>query len=299
MSQTFDRPVPLSYATDQTLPNEGNTVQKKDFGAGLADAVRDNPASAALIGMGVAWLFFGGSKTSLFAPRKHDDYGHRDRYRKDRDDYEMRFEAARHAGQTSNRFGDLASGIGSVANDAIEAVGSGVRQAGSGIASSASAGVDAASQGYGAAASYAGDAASYIGSSAYDAGRAGSRVVRSQAGHVQQTVGEFFENQPLALGVLGLALGAGLASLLPVTDVEQEYLGETSDELKAQARALAGEKLGEAKDLASTAFEEVAREAEAQGLTKAKLGKVAADLKDRAGNVATAAKDSINEQSTE
>lgn len=296
MSEIPNGPVPSSYASDPTLPN-AYAKPKKDFGAGLADAVRDNPASAALIGMGVAWLFFGGSKTSLFAPRKHDDRGHRDRHHLDHDDYGMRFETPRQAGQTSDRFGTVASGVRDAANGAVGAVNTGSQQAGSGLAGAASAVADAASQGYGAAASYAGDTVAYIGSSAYDAGRAGSRVVRTQAGHAQQTVGEFFENQPLALGVLGLALGAGIASLLPVTDVEREYLGETSDELKAQARALAGEKLGEAKDLASSALDEVAREAEAQGLTTAKLGEVAVDLKERVGNVATAAKDSISKTS--
>lgn len=299
MTQIYERSVTSTYPEDPTIPSAPNTVSKKDFGASLTDAVRDNPASAALIGMGVAWLFFGGSKTTLFGTKKTDDRGHRDRDRSERDEYEMRFEASRHAGRSSDHLGAVASGVGSAANDAADAVGSGARQVGSGIASGASAVADAASQGYGAATSYAGDAATYIGSSAYDAGRAGSRVVRSQAGHVQQTVGEFFEDQPLALGVLGLALGAGIASLLPVTDVEREYLGETSDELKAKARSLVGEKLGEAKDLAATALDEVAREAEVQGLTKSKLGEVAADLKDRVGNVATAAKDSIGETSTD
>jgi hypothetical protein len=299
MSHTYERPVPSTYAEDPTIPNAGNTVTRKDFGTTLTDAVRENPASAALIGMGVAWLFFGGSKTSLFVSKRDDDRdrGHRNRHRSERDDYEMRFEAPRHVGRTSDRFGTMASGVGSAANDAVDAVGYGAQQAGSSIASGASSVAGAASQGYDAAASYAGDAASYIGSHAYDAGRAGSRIARSQAGHVQQTVGEFFEDQPLALGVLGLALGAGVAALLPVTDIEREYLGETSDELKAQARSLVGEKIGEAKDLAATALDEVGREAEAQGLTKAKLGEVAADLKDRVGNVASAAKESVSEAS--
>jgi hypothetical protein len=37
-----------------------------DFVSALQDAVRENPISAALIGMGVLWLFTGGSSTSLF-----------------------------------------------------------------------------------------------------------------------------------------------------------------------------------------------------------------------------------------
>ena len=37
-----------------------------EFVHALQDAVRENPISAALIGMGVLWMFMGGSKTSLF-----------------------------------------------------------------------------------------------------------------------------------------------------------------------------------------------------------------------------------------
>src|SRR4051812_32995663 len=37
-----------------------------DFVNALQDAVRENPISAALIGMGVLWMFMGGSNTSLF-----------------------------------------------------------------------------------------------------------------------------------------------------------------------------------------------------------------------------------------
>jgi hypothetical protein len=268
---------------------------KQDFGTSLTNAVRDNPASAALIGMGAAWLFFGGSKISLFGHRKQDGRVRHDGLRQEREEYEMRFDAPRSSGRETDRFGAVPGRIESAVNEATGAVGSGARLSACGIVDGASAVADAASQGYGAAASYAGDAASSVGTRAYDAGRAGSRAIRSQAGNVQQTVGEFFEDQPLALGVLGLVLGAGVASLLPVTDVERQYLGETSDELKAQARSAVGEKLSEARDLASTALDEVAREAEAQGLTKANATVVAADLKDRVGNVAGAAKEGLAE----
>src|ERR1700730_9615034 len=37
-----------------------------DFVHALKDSVRENPISAALIGMGVLWMFMGGSNTSLF-----------------------------------------------------------------------------------------------------------------------------------------------------------------------------------------------------------------------------------------
>ena len=280
-------------AEDPTAPNTANTVVKQDFGTSLTNAVRDNPASAALIGMGVAWLFFGGSKTSLFGSKsRQDDDGRR--YRRDDDD--RRFEPARQSFGYAERLGGAASSAGGAVQGVAGAVGAGVHQTGSGIADGAATVAGTAARAYDAASSYASEAASSFGSSAYDASRAGSRLVRSQAGHVQQTVGEFFEEQPLALGVLGLALGAGVAALLPTTEIEREYLGETSDEVKAQARALAGEKLGEAKDLASHALDEVQREAQAQGLTGQALKDSAADFKDRVANVASAAKSSVSDE---
>ena len=41
-------------------------------------------------------------------------------------------------------------------------------------------------------------------------------------------IAELFRAQPLALGALGLAFGAGLAAALPATDTERELLGESS-----------------------------------------------------------------------
>lgn len=37
---------------------------------------------------------------------------------------------------------------------------------------------------------------------------------------------ELFRARPLALGALGLAIGAGIAAALPKTDIEDAYLGE-------------------------------------------------------------------------
>src|SRR5215217_7193966 len=48
---------PLDYAP---------TRQRRDFVQELTDAARENPVSAALIGMGVLWMFMGGSRSSLF-----------------------------------------------------------------------------------------------------------------------------------------------------------------------------------------------------------------------------------------
>ena len=43
-----------------------NREDAGSFISALQDAARENPVSAALIGMGVLWLFMGGGNTSLF-----------------------------------------------------------------------------------------------------------------------------------------------------------------------------------------------------------------------------------------
>ena len=46
-------------------------------------------------------------------------------------------------------------------------------------------------------------------------------------GSVRSSLSDLFRAQPLALGALGLAIGAGIAAALPSTEVEAEYFGET------------------------------------------------------------------------
>lgn len=44
-----------------------NGSQKTDFVTGLREAVRENPVSAVLVGMGIAWMFMGGSRITAAA----------------------------------------------------------------------------------------------------------------------------------------------------------------------------------------------------------------------------------------
>lgn len=60
-----DRTVQLGTAPAMRGPRSGGN----DFMSSLSEAVRDNPVSAALIGMGALWLFTGGSTMSLLGGR--------------------------------------------------------------------------------------------------------------------------------------------------------------------------------------------------------------------------------------
>ena len=107
---------------------------------------------------------------------------------------------------------------------------------------------------------------------------------------------ELFRAQPLALGAVGLAIGAGIAAALPKTDVEDAYLGEASQTLKTQAAEIAGQQVEKATTLASDVVEAASAEARKQGLTPNGAKAAADDITGRVGRVVNAAKNSVGEK---
>ena len=99
---------------------------------------------------------------------------------------------------------------------------------------------------------------------------------------------ELFRSQPLALGAVGLAIGAAIAASIPVTDTETEYLGETSDFVKQKASEIAAEKARDAVDLGERVVDAVADEARQQGLTPQDLKSTASEIAEKASRVAGA-----------
>jgi hypothetical protein len=86
-------------------------------------------------------------------------------------------------------------------------------------------------------------------------------------GTMRGNLTDLFKAQPLALGAIGLAIGAGIAAALPNTDIEKSYLGETSETLKSKAAEIAGQQIDKAATVAATVVETAADEARRQGLT--------------------------------
>src|ERR1700709_2787928 len=100
---------------------------------------------------------------------------------------------------------------------------------------------------------------------------------------------ELFRAQPLALGAIGLAIGAGIAAALPATDVESEYLGEASDNLKEQAAGFATEQVKRAATVAEDVVTAMSDEARKQGLTLDAAKSAVADIPGKVGRVVDAA----------
>ena len=114
-------------------------------------------------------------------------------------------------------------------------------------------------------------------------------------GNVRDNLTDLFKAQPLALGAIGLAIGAGIAAALPATEIENSYLGETSETLKSKAAEIAGDQIEKASSLATDVVETVAEEARKEGLTMDGAKAAMSDLSGKVGRVVDAAGKSVSE----
>jgi hypothetical protein len=80
---------------------------------------------------------------------------------------------------------------------------------------------------------------------------------------VQARLAERLERQPLLLGAIGIAIGAGMASAFAITPVEREWMGEQAATARDKLQGLTTE----ATERAQHVVAEVKDEADKQGLT--------------------------------
>lgn len=79
-------------------------------------------------------------------------------------------------------------------------------------------------------------------------------TVRSQMGHLNQTILHQFRDQPLVGGALAFALGAALGSSLPHTAQEDALLGEAADAVKGKVGEQAADLYEEGKEQAADLY---------------------------------------------
>jgi hypothetical protein len=100
------------------------------------------------------------------------------------------------------------------------------------------------------------------------------------ASGLKQTLSHLFEQQPLALAAVGLAIGAGIAAAIPTSDVEHEIMGESSEDLAS----FVSDRTKEVKDA-------VLNEAREQGLTPDAVSEAAQTIVEKAKLVVTPGRD--------
>ena len=78
-------------------------------------------------------------------------------------------------------------------------------------------------------------------------------------------IADTFEQQPLLLGAIGLAVGAGIAAALPGTAAENRLMGDTSDVVKSEVKGLVDEKSRQAEVVARDIIQNVSTVPDAAG----------------------------------
>jgi methyl-accepting chemotaxis protein len=218
-----------------------------DFLKDLGDAARRNPMSAALIGMGIVWLFAGGK--AGVGPG----------------DLLERTGMDRMPGAAKDTLKTARESVASATNSAADTI----REVGS-------AGIETASR----------------------LGSEYGRLLPDSANvldNVRNDLTDLFKAQPLALGAIGLAIGAGIAAALPNTDLENSYLGETSESVRSKAAEIAGQQIDKAATVASDVVDAAKDGARKEGLTLDDAKGAMDGLSGKLGRVVDAAGKSLSE----
>lgn len=232
----------------------GGSEQIGGFVRDLGEAARRNPVSAALIGMGAVWLFAGRTQRGVELIR--------------RTGIDRLPEAAQDAWQgTSSNLRSGARSLRETAGDATDAI----RSQGGRVMEHATETGERLVQ----------SASSYM------------DELPEQAGNLlddaKENLTELFKSHPLAIGAVGVALGAAVAAAFPTTETETAYLGEGSEVVKQKASELVGEQVERATEIGTKVTDAVANEARQQGLTADGLKSMASELSDKVARVAEAA----------
>lgn len=243
----------------------------------LVAAARENPVSTALISMGALWMVMGGSTSGLFggvrsvgrsaangldAGRRQVGSG-------------VSSLASAVADVASTGYGavaDRVSGLGAAGGERLDHLASGTRGAGSTAASSAHEGLASVQDQAGSWGTAAASSARRVGSQAAD-------QTGDMFGTLQERFSILLQERPFVVGVMGLALGAGVAAALPRIAVEDALVGPV------------GSFRDQVRDVVSGSYQRAADEARTQGLTPEAASEALADVRDRVTAVVSSVKE--------
>src|SRR3954447_5063448 len=271
----------VSPATIKRQVKDYVRESSEDMLQSLQRRARDNPLQAVAIGAGVAyplWNLFRAVPAPLLLIGAGLALSRSSAVREATDEALARArEAADHATDmtrqkmeewrdTAGSVVDRATEVASSARDRVSAAVSGAKEPGSDFATTRT-------------------SATNGGNAAMDRTRAAldtaSEKATSLATQAKDTLTNTYEQNPLLVAGIGLAVGALIASSLPTTSTENRLFGDTSDRLRRRAVDAAAQGLDAAKEAADNVVEAAAQE----GLSAEGLSSAADDLTRKARGV--------------
>jgi len=219
----------------------------KNAGATLMDSIRQNPVPAALIALGVGWLWATKRSTST---RKSDW-----ETRRYRSPYDEGTWGARAAVEEQSGRSERSGNGGTIARDTSPPVTERISHAADRVKESAG---DLAQRVQGTV----GQTAERVGETVSNVGSRTSDYARGMAMSCQTML----EERPLALGAIALGVGAAIGLMVPGTYREDRIMGEMRDELVGKVSDSAQDLAVRAQVVAEEAIGTAKEEARIQGL---------------------------------
>jgi hypothetical protein len=270
------------------LANDLAPEEVRDALGVVSTRLRENPVAVGLIGLGLAWLVFGGKRAEdrddwdefddvqrgvygdprvrrPYGSAAYDPYQAGGSYRTDADRAEaegvldkagkVAHDAGERVSQAAHdvrdRVGQAAHDIGDRLSSAAAAVGDRLSGAGERVSHAAEAGKRRLSR-----------AGEEIASHAPD-----GRQLRQASRRARNGVAEAIESQPLLAGAAVAVLGAAIAAALPGTRAERRAFAEPRDTLLREGRRVARDLREQAEGAARAGLDAAREKAEEEGLT--------------------------------
>jgi ElaB/YqjD/DUF883 family membrane-anchored ribosome-binding protein len=237
----------LHDATIGRVEKMANNLREgtRDVSASLVSTIKENPIPAALVGFGLAWLFFGkmnsnGNSSGGAGSWREDQSSSYDRdqrygYADERDRY-----ANRYQDRFESRYEEDRGGM----RERVSNVAGGVSEAASNVASGVSEAADNVKH----------KAGEFVNQTQERVGMVGQQIKggTNQAVQKSQTL---MQQNPLMAGAVALALGAAVGLMLPVTERENQWMGEARDKFMDRAGGVVHETMDKAQRVVSEATE--------------------------------------------
>jgi gas vesicle protein len=253
---------------EDMVRNVGDTLDDARYG--LMETIRQNPIPAALVGIGLGWLFM--NKRS--APsRRYARYDEQARYYREAQPYYGNQQGYTgrvntHADTYGSNGGDQPErGAKHALHRVQETAGDAVNRAQETVGTLA----DRTQETVGNVVSQAQETASTVANQTQEAVGYIAGQAQYQAQRVEDRFQRVLYESPLAVGAVALAIGTAVGFSLPQTERENELMGEARDTLIDRAQEAAQDTLGKVQQVAGDVMDQaqttVQEKAKERGLT--------------------------------